>query len=194
MAGTCYDRFMTQSQKTGPIEQATNKSWDEWTKFLDSVNAKDMDHRTIADQAFGYMPENISNPGWWAQAVAVAYEQHIGRRLPGQKSNGKFQANLSRTTRLDMKKLIDAWTKFAAEDNEVMTEIEGESRVSGTQKRISWRAKLTGNKDIVVTSEPKANGTASLVLQHTGSETTRQNDQAKNQWAGIVKRFIDQLN
>lgn len=78
---------------TQAIEQATGASWQEWCAFLDESGAAQLDHNAIVRKARKF--KQIS--GWWAQSVAVAYEQHIGRRKPGQRSDGLFNASASRT-------------------------------------------------------------------------------------------------
>jgi len=91
-----------------------------------------------------------------------------------------------------MKELMDAWTNFAAKDKEVLGLIVGEVRVSGTENRITWRTKGKDESSIVVISEPKASGNASIVVQLMGLKTLDSNNEAKATWLGIVQRFLGQ--
>ena len=183
---------MTTNSRIQPIERATNKTWGEWLKFMDSIDAKNLNHHEIATKVLEELMGKIDNPGWWAQSVTVAYEQQIGRRIPGQRPDGTFQTSVSKTTKLDMKELMDAWTNFAAKDKEVLGLIVGDVRVSGTENRITWRTKGKDESSIVVISEPNASGNASIVVQLMGLKTLDLNNEAKATWLGIVQRFLRQ--
>jgi hypothetical protein len=174
-----------------PVEQATNRSWDEWLGFMERIGAADLDHRAIAAKVQEELGESIDNPGWWAQSVTVAYEQHIGRRVPGQRSDGTFEMSVSKSTKLGMRELMDAWEAFAAADGQVQEMIAAQGRVSGTDKRITWRTKAADGSAIRVTSEPKSGGTASLVATQSGLASHERNVQARAWWTAIVQRFAD---
>lgn len=181
---------MSENTKIESIERTTKKTWDEWLAFMDSIGAKDLDHHKIATKVLEQLMGTAENPGWWAQSVTVAYEQYIGRRLPGQQSDGTFMANVSRATKLGMKQLMDAWVEFAASDQEILDMVVDDPRTSGTEKRLSWRAKLQDHASVIVISEPKPDGTASIVVQHTGSQTQELNNEAKAKWLSIIERFL----
>ena len=44
---------------------------------------------------------------------------------------------------------------------------------------------------VVVTSEPKPNGTASIVATQVGLPTPEANDDARERWSAVVERFLD---
>ena len=102
---------------------------------------------------------------------------------------GTFQTSVSRSTTLGMQALIDAWTDFAAADQDVLEHIVGDVRVSGTENRITWRAKGRDGTTITVISEPRKDATASLVVQVIGTATLDDNVEAKETWAAITARF-----
>lgn len=181
---------MSENTKIESIERATSKTWDEWLVFMDSIGAKDLNHHEIATKVLEQLMGATESPAWWAQSVTVAYEQYIGRRVPGQQPDGTFQASVSRSTKLDMKQLMDAWTDFAANDKETQDEIIGDVRVGGTEKRLTWRAKLQDHTSAIVISEPKPSGAASIVVQHSGSQTQELNNEAKAKWSSIIERFL----
>ena len=174
-----------------PVERATNRSWDEWLLFMDGIGAKDLDHKQIALKVYYELEGTGVEPlGWWTQAVTVAYEQFIGRRIPGQRPDGTFQMSISKSTRLGMRELMDAWTRFAAQDDFVSGLIAGDPKISGTERRITWRTKAGDGSSVIVTSEPKANGTASIVATQIGLPGPEQNDEARANWAAAVARFL----
>jgi hypothetical protein len=125
--------------------------------------------------------------------VTVAYEQYIGRRIPGQRPDGTFQTSVSRSTRLDMNELMDRWVDFAARDQVVLDLVGGDIRVGGTDKRQTWRTKARDGSKIMVISEPKTNGTASIVVQQIGLLTVEMNAEAQSIWSAIVVRFLETL-
>jgi len=74
------------------IEGGTGRSWDEWLAFFTSIGAEQLTHQEIVARA-----SELGAPPWWRQMVTVAYEQHIGRRVPGQDCDGEFNLSASRT-------------------------------------------------------------------------------------------------
>lgn len=185
---------MAENARIKPVERATNRKWDEWLTFMESIDAKSLDHHAIAVKVFEELEGKIDNLGWWTQAVTVAYEQYIGRRIPGQRPDGTFQTQQSKSTKLSMKELMDKWVAFAKKDKDVLDIIEGDLKVSGTENRITWRTKAKDGSAVQITSEPnKKNGTASLVVTQMGLETYELNVEAKERWAAIVKRFLSSL-
>jgi len=184
---------MATSSRIQAVERATGTSWDEWLEYLTRIGAPEMTHHEIASAVLGELDGTVDNPRWWAQSATVAYEQHIGRRVPGQRPDGTFQTSVSKSTKLGMEALMKAWTDFATGNPDVDGLIEGEVRVSGTDKRITWRAKAREAESVIVISEPKKDGTTSLVVQHMGSPTPERNDEVKETWRGIVTGFVGGL-
>ena len=184
---------MVKNARIEPIERATNMSWDEWMKFMDKIGAKDLDHASIAAKVLAHLDGKIDSPGWWAQGVTVCYEQYIGRRLPGQRSDGTFQTSISKATDLSMHQLMDKWTIFAAKDTAVLGLIAGDVRASGSDKRLNWRTKAKDGSSILVNSEPKKNDSAALIISLTGLASLEQSERARAGWADILDRFIQAI-
>ena len=180
---------MTTNARIEAVERATGRSWDDWLRWMDSIHADRLSHHEIATALITELEGTVDNLGWWAQATAVAYEQYVGRRVPGQRPDGTFQTSVSRSTALGMEALIRAWTDFAAADGDVLDRITGEVRVSGTANRITWRAKGRDGTAYTVISEPKKDGTASLVVQVIGTASLDDNVEAKEAWTAITTRF-----
>lgn len=181
---------MTVAVRVASIERETGISWFDWMAFMKEIGAHGLPHHAIAAKVLEKLERQIGNPAWWAQSITVAYEQEIGRRLPGQQADGTFQTSVSKATSLSMESLIDRWTRFADGDDEVRSLIASEPRVSGTEKRISWRANSASGSAINVLCEAKKGETSRLVVQLIGHETVEQNDAARAVWSGIVGRFV----
>ena len=181
---------MAANARIKPVERATNRSWDEWLRFMDGIDAANLDHHQIALKVYEELDGTLEQLGWWTQAVTVAYEQYIGRRIPGQRPDGTFQTSVSRSTSLGMDELMEKWTIFAAEDESVQAIVATDPRVSGTDRRITWRTKAGDGSSVVVTSEPKKNGTASIVMTQIGVPSPEANEEARLRWESIVRRFL----
>jgi hypothetical protein len=180
---------VTKNARIEAVERATGRSWDDWLAWMASIGADQLSHHEIASALITELEGKVDNLGWWAQSTAVAYEQYVGRRVPGQRPDGTFQTSVSRSTSLGMEDLIAAWTDFAAADEDVLARIAGEPRVSGTANRITWRAKAADGTALTVISEPKKDGTASLVVQVIGTASLEDNTEAKDAWTAITARF-----
>ncbi|TFV68303.1 UNVERIFIED_ORG: hypothetical protein E4P37_01075 [Bacillus sp. AZ43] len=181
---------MAENSRIRTIEQATGRTWEDWCRFLDGVGARDLDHAQIAPKVHAELEGSVESAGWWAQSVTVAYEQFIGRRLPGQRADGRFETSVSRSTPFDMRELMDRWEQFAAGDESVRDLVVGDARVSGSERRLTWRARAADGSSLVVTSEPKKNGTASLVVTHAGLPSPEAMAAARDTWAAVAGRFL----
>jgi len=179
--------------KIAAIERATGRSWDDWLAFFASIQADTLDHHAIATYLLAELEGMVDNRGWWAQATSNAYEHSIGRRVPGQQPDGTFRLSLSRSTELGMPELMSAWQEFAAADSDVSALVSAEPRVSGTENRMTWRVKGAEATIITVISEPKPNGTASLVVQHGGLPSQESSAESKELWLAIVTRFLGRI-
>lgn len=172
------------------IEKATHRSWEDWLVYLASIDADSLDHHDIATHLLTELDGIVDNIGWWAQATAVAYEQHVGRRVPGQQPDGTFRTSVSRSTPLDMAALMEAWTTFAADNVHVRELTTTAPRISGTDRRITWRTKGHERSTITVISEPQKSGLASLVVQHGGLPSPETSDRTRQTWREIVEDFL----
>lgn len=101
---------MVKPASTKAIEDGTKTTWEEWCVYLDACNVGALDHSVIAKNAREFKPVS----GWWAQAVAVVYGQHIRRRKPGQTSDGLFSISVSRTIDENLEKLNRTWCDYAS--------------------------------------------------------------------------------
>jgi hypothetical protein len=75
------------------IKKATGCDWDKWVFCLDYVGAQDWSHRAIAD----HVHTAYKVKDWWTQMVTVGYERIKGLRAIGQRRDGGFEANKSKT-------------------------------------------------------------------------------------------------
>jgi hypothetical protein len=83
------------------VREATGRGWDEWCDLVDAWPGHDGGHAAVAT----WLREEHGVPGWWAQSVTVGWERITGRRLRHQRSDGTFNANRTRTVRIDRDEL-----------------------------------------------------------------------------------------
>ena len=87
------------------LKEKTGCTWERWVKALDYAQAYTWTHREIAK----HVHEKYKVPGWWAQAVTVGYERIKGLRAVGQRRDGSFEANKSRTFAVPLVRLYRAF-------------------------------------------------------------------------------------
>lgn len=175
---------MVKPINTQSIEKATGTSWEEWRAFLDENGAAEGDHNAIVKAALDYKP--ISS--WWAQSVAVAYEQSIGRRKPGQSSDGLFGANASRTVASSRRSAFTSWCKLIS----ALNQIDGQSvkeppTTSETPKRFYWRCKFADGSTAAVSFEAKGENKVLIAIEHKKLRLESDIADRKRAWAGLLK-------
>ncbi len=87
------------------IKERTGCTWERWVKALDRAKAHTWSHREIAK----YVNQKYKVPGWWAQTVTVGYERIKGLRAVGQRADGSFEANKSKTFPVPLERLYQAF-------------------------------------------------------------------------------------
>jgi hypothetical protein len=88
------------------LKEKTGCTWERWVHALDRVEAYNWPHREIAK----YVVEKYQTPGWWAQTVTVGYERIKGLRAVGQRRDGGFELNKSKTFAVPLSRLYRAWS------------------------------------------------------------------------------------
>ena len=87
------------------LKEKTGCTWERWVKALDNSKAYSWPHPKIAK----HVTETYKIPGWWAQTVTVGYERIKGLRAIGQRRDGTFEANKSKTLAVPVDKLYQAF-------------------------------------------------------------------------------------
>lgn len=145
----------TRGERVPAIERATGRSWADWVAVFDAHGARSLGHAEIAKLALATMPHGVENEEWWAQGVAIAFEQHAGLRVPGQSSTGTFRVSASRTLPLDRDAALAAWVDRFGEVTEHLGHAVSGGRSSRTEKRSFWRFSLDGAGKVEVAAALK---------------------------------------
>lgn len=179
-----------RTQSTATIEKATGIGWDEWVAYLDQAGAQRLSHAEIASISAAKMPDHVRSVGWWAQGVAVAYEHQKGLRLPGQASDGKFTATVSKTFAGDKDAALNRWMELVAGREEFgQVPVEDDPTTSATEKWRYWRVKLADGTRVTVTISDKAGGKSTVAVQHSKLES----DADLGSWKQWWKEQLNQL-
>ena len=149
----------TKPSNIKALETGTGKSWEYWLEFLESIQAAELPHDEIAIKVNAHGAN-----AWWSQGITVAYEQHTGRRLPGQTCDGNFQVTVSKTVAGNMDTALEKWVKRV----EGITEFGGvkiirEPSISQTEKWRYWRCGLEDKSTISVNIQNKPGGGKSIL-------------------------------
>ncbi|UOQ56599.1 hypothetical protein MUN78_13075 [Leucobacter allii] len=158
----------TRAGSIPSLERATGRSWESWLAHFAAHGAATAGHTEIARIARDGMPAALENPDWWAQAAAIAYEQHAGLRVPGQSSSGDFRVSASRTLPLDRDAAIEAWVAAHGALGTHLGHTAGEPRPSRTEKRSFWRFPLEGAGRVEVSATPKGDDRTILAVSQDG--------------------------
>ena len=141
------------------LKERTGCTWERWVKALDHAQAYAWTHREIAK----HVHEKYKVPGWWAQSVTVGYERIKGLRAVGQRRDGSFEANKSRTFSVPLVRLYRAFhdARTRAEwlpgvDLTVRTATRGKSM------RITWPDRTS----VVVGFDARGAGKSQVAIQH----------------------------
>lgn len=157
----------TKATSIPAIERASERSWADWLTLFEAEGAAKLPHSEIAKIALAALPESLQNPHWWAQGVAIAFEQHTGLRVPGQSSTGDFRVSASRTMTCNRDEAIERWIARFAGSTHLGHEAQS-VRQSRTEKRSFWRATLDGAGKLEVAAEAKPDGRALVSISQSG--------------------------
>lgn len=180
----------SEPEKAGAIERATGRPWSSWRRILEDGGAASADHAGLARIALEAMDGSVENPGWWAQSVAVAYEQDTGRRVKGQVADGTFEVSATRTLPGTMDEVFESWLAHSQGLTEIGgTQIADGPRETGTAKRRHWRIDLADGTRAAVSAEGKGEGKAFLSATHTKLPSAEQ----RERWRAVWKDLLAEL-
>lgn len=180
----------TTPRTADAIAAATGISWSDWAAWLDAHDGASLAHAEIASLAHDRLAagdrSDVANAAWWAQGVAVAYEQQIGRRLPGQRQDGTFSVSASRTLPVDPQKAMDAWVAQVG-DRTVLAErtLAGPPRTSSTDRRSYWRIGFTDGSSLQLAVEEVPSGSR-LTATHEGLASPEEREAARTVWKATL--------
>lgn len=176
----------TRAESIPGIERATGREWSEWVEIFESQGARTLSHPKIATIARAAVPETLANPDWWAQGIAIAYEQYAGLRVPGQSSTGTFRVSASRTLVADRDAAIEVWAAANDTRREHLGHAAGEPRRSRTDKRTFWRLDLEGAGRVEVAASAKTDDKIILAVSQEGLPDGDRIEEWRAHWKSLL--------
>lgn len=184
---------MVKATSTAPIERATETTWHVWLAFFDEQGAAQLSHKEIAVLAYDRIVSlrlKTENTWWWAQNVAIAYEQHVGLRLPGQGSDGNFQVSTSKTFAGTMDEARERWVQLMTGREELSgVGITGEPSLTESEKWRYWRCGLDDGSRIALDIYQKSADKAVLGVQHSKLESLEAVEYWRSFWKAELKNL-----
>jgi hypothetical protein len=176
----------TRATSTSKFKEQTGRSWEDWRDWLDGINASEMTHGEIAQRVL----DRGGISGWWSQSVTVAYEQHIGRRVPGQVAEGQFATSASKTVDGNLDDVLARFTDHMAS----LTELAGVRITRGPETSSShkwryWRCGLADGGVVSVTMYQKSPGKVAVGVKHDKIDSADRIEVWRDFWKQILKSF-----
>lgn len=187
VARNCILAGMTKPANIDAIEDTTGISWKEWVYFLEGENASSLSHKEIAQKVYEKLGNRLDNSGWWSQSVAVAYEQHIGRRKPGQRSDGSYEVTANKTLSGSPDDALAAWTTLVG----ARTEFDGvsfdEPSVSKTDKWRHWRAAMGDGSRVSVSTTAQSSEKSIISVTSSKLESSEHVERWRAYWKTLLQ-------
>ena len=158
------------------LKAKTGCTWQRWVAALDYHGAERMTHRDIA----ALVSSKYKIDGWWAQAVTVGYERIKGLRARGQRRDGTYEANKSRTFKVPVATLYDAWADARLRGRWLDGTI-GKVRTRTPNK--SMRLDGQDRSIVAVGFWSKGPSKSAVAVQHTKLPDRATADQLKRYWS-----------
>jgi hypothetical protein len=159
------------------LKAKTGCTWERWVGVLDYYKADKMSHRDIA----ALVNRKFKIEGWWSQAVTVGYERIKGLRARGQRRDGSYEANKSRTYNVPTATLFEAWANARVRGRWLDGEI-GRVRTSTPTK--SMRLDGKDGSIVAVGFWPKGPSKSAVSVQHTKLPDQETATRLKTYWSG----------
>jgi uncharacterized protein YndB with AHSA1/START domain len=169
-----YARLAGMADAT--ISAKSGRGWQQWVDLLDRDGAAALAHRDIAR----LVSEKYGVGDWWTQSVAVGYERIKGLRAIGQRRDGSYEANKSRTYNVPVTTLFDAWADAGTRKRWLdLAGIKVRTATSPKSIRLSW----PDGTVVVVGFMPKGKGKSAVAVQHTKLPDSATASHMKQYWS-----------
>jgi hypothetical protein len=184
VAKTDYAKLAGRSDEV--VKANTGCDWDRWVKALDHVKAYEWSHRDIAR----YVHEKYKVPGWWTQTVTVGYERIKGLRAIGQRRDGGYEANKSRTYPVPLARL---YRGFSDKRNRAKWLPGVDLAVRTATKDKSMRITWPDGTSVVVGFLSKGSGKSAVQVQHGKLPDKTATDKVKAFWGERLDALAEVL-
>jgi hypothetical protein len=168
------------------LKERTGCTWERWVKALDRAKAYTWPHREIAQ----YVRDRYKTDGWWAQTVTVGYERIKGLRAVGQRRDGSFEANKSKTFAVPLERLYRAFGDKRTRERWLPgVDLKVRTATRGKSMRITWPDQTS----LVVGFLRTGTGKSQVALQHGKLPDRDSAARMKQYWAERLRALEDVL-
>ena len=138
----------------------TGKPYGRWFAELDAWGASEVPHKEIA----AWLVSERGVPGWWAQNITVEYERARGLREVGQRRDGLYSVNATKTVAVPVERLYAAVTDPAQRD-EWLPGVQLRERTATPHRsaRYDWGE---GSTRVIIGFDAKADAKSLVAIQH----------------------------
>jgi uncharacterized protein YndB with AHSA1/START domain len=123
------------------------------------------------------------------QAVTVGYERIKGLRARGQRRDGTYEANKSRTFNVSVTALFDAWADADVRRRWLGSTVKVRTATSPRSMRLGW----ADGTIVVVGFEAKGTSKSVVALSHTKLPDKDSANRLKQYWAERLDALAEEL-
>jgi len=156
------------------VARRTGRDWAEWTAWLDARSAAELPHPDIAR----LVAEEVES-GWWAQTVTVGYERIRGLRETGQRRDGAYEANRSRTIHVDAETLFRWISEPALRQRWLPADVTERAVNPPKSVRLDW----PDGTRVQLYVESRGDAKARISAQHTGLPDRDALEEGRRWWS-----------
>jgi hypothetical protein len=157
------------------VRAKTGRTWREWVRELDAVEAVKLSHGDIAR----HVAASYELSSWWTQTVTVGYERIRGLREIGQRRDGGFEAHKSKTFAVPVSRLYRA-VRFKRARQRWLPDIDPVVRAVTAEQ--SMRASWPDGTSVQFQFVAKGLRKSQVVIQHVGLNSREDVDRKKAYW------------
>jgi hypothetical protein len=154
----------------------TGRSWQQWVEVLDAEQAHKLPHREIAR----LVSDKYKVADWWTQTVTVGYERIKGLREIGQRRDGLYEANKSKTFNVDVETLFDLCADAKLRKKWLTDE---DVTMRSSKRPNAVRLVFPDDTVALLGLMSKGEQKSSLAIQHTKLADRAAIERAKAEWA-----------
>ncbi len=159
------------------VRAKTGRGWDEWFEELDRAGASAWKHKEIAK----HLNEGYEVTFWWAQTVAVAYENARGLRDKHEMADG-YQIQRQKRIDVSAETAWKAWSNVDQRHEWLPEAAEAQVRSVRENKRMI-RFDWPDGTRILAGAQPKGEGKYEAGVQQSRLPDAASAETAKEFWA-----------
>ncbi len=161
---------------TAALTKATGHDWGWWLEQLNAADCDKKEHREITR----YIEQAFDISAWWTQSVAIGFERIVGLREIGQRREGSYDANKSKTLPVPVDVLYRAFDDPDIRKN-WLPDVDWKVRTSTTPRsiRLNW----SDGCPVALWFTAKGDAKSSVQIQHSKLASKEDVQRTKEDWS-----------